>query len=72
MPEYKPRPDDAETVCYCVGVSKGALRKAIAENGAQTVNELSRCTGALGGCMTCRWDLEALLEQEGDDLRANG
>jgi nitrite reductase (NADH) large subunit len=55
---------DDDTICYCVGVRRSALIKAIHEDGARTVADLQRKTGAIGGCGTCRWDVEDLLEEE--------
>jgi len=60
--------DPAEMICYCMGVTRGRLERAIREEGARSVADLQRLTAASGGCGTCRWDLEDPLAQVLADL----
>ncbi|MHC5067693.1 MAG: anthranilate phosphoribosyltransferase [Planctomycetota bacterium] len=45
-------------------VSYGAIHAAIKAEGAASVTDLQRLTGACTGCGCCRWDLEAILADE--------
>lgn len=56
-------PDD-ETICYCIGVSRGQILTAMRNGGAKSLSEVVRATKAMGGCMTCRFDIELAIEQE--------
>ena len=55
--------DDDPLVCYCMGVSRGRLERAIREEGARSVEDLQRLTMACCGCGTCRWDVQAVLDR---------
>ena len=44
---------DSETVCGCVGVTKGAIIAAIHERGVHTLSQLKECTRASTGCGSC-------------------
>lgn len=44
---------DSETVCGCMGVSKGAIISAVQEKGVQTLVQLKECTRASSGCGSC-------------------
>jgi nitrite reductase (NADH) large subunit len=44
---------DSETVCGCMGVTKGAIIHAIHENGISTLSELKNRTRASTGCGSC-------------------
>lgn len=57
-------PADEEPVCYCMVVSRARLEQAVRE-GARTIRELSRATGAGTGCGTCRIDLAEVLREAG-------
>jgi bacterioferritin-associated ferredoxin len=58
--------DDAEvTVCYCVDVSEATILAAIRDRGATTVAQITAKTGAVGGCGTCRPEVQAILDREG-------
>ena len=68
-----PRPPDggdADIICYCLRVTRGQLRRAIAD-GADSMQRLTRATGACGGCGTCRLDVQDLLAQELGRTAAN-
>lgn len=54
---------DQQTVCHCMGVTRGRLLRAVREEGARSVEDLQRLTAACCGCGTCRWDLEDLLAE---------
>src|SRR5260370_7811332 len=41
---------DSETVCGCVGVTKGSIIAAIHEKGVSTLPQLKDCTRASTGC----------------------
>ena len=53
-----------ETICYCIGVSRGQILEAMREKGAKSLSDVVRETKAMGGCMTCRFDLESIIEKE--------
>jgi len=44
---------DTETVCGCMGVTKGTIIHAIHEQGIQTLPQLKECTRASTGCGSC-------------------
>ncbi len=44
---------DTDTICGCIGVSKGQIVTAIRENALKTVSEVKACTKASSGCGTC-------------------
>ena len=60
------RPEDAATprVCFCMHVHDATLRRAI-RAGVRDVESLRNATGAATGCGTCRFDLVAILREEG-------
>lgn len=45
---------DAETVCQCNGVSKGAIVQAVREDGLRTVEQVREKTRASGSCGGCK------------------
>lgn len=61
--------DDAETICQCAGVSKGAICAAI-RSGCSTAEQVSAATRAGTGCGTCRVQLQELLASEGSTAPA--
>lgn len=61
-------PEDPDAlVCHCLGVTRAAIDAAIRDDGARSVDDLHHCTGAGGGCGTCRWDCETILRRHGID-----
>ena len=44
---------DSQTVCGCVGVTKGAIIHAIHERGVNTLSQLKEATRATSGCGSC-------------------
>ncbi len=52
---------DSETVCGCMGVSKGAIIQAIHEKGVNTLAQLKECTRASTGCGSCTSLCQQLL-----------
>jgi nitrite reductase (NADH) large subunit len=44
---------DTETICGCIGVTKGQICTAIREKGLKSVAEVKACTKASSGCGTC-------------------
>lgn len=65
-PVVPAHPEDDETICYCIGVSRGQLRAAFHQRGCRNLDAVVRATGAMGGCMTCRYDIEAVLREENE------
>ena len=55
--------DKGRTVCACFNVGEKTIRKAIAEQGLQTVEEIGRCLQAGTNCGSCVPELKALLEK---------
>lgn len=53
------------TVCYCMEVSEGTILDAIRNRGCTTVGQITAKTGAVGGCGTCRPEVQAILDLEG-------
>lgn len=53
---------DAETVCGCMGVTKGAIIHAIHDKGVSTLAQLKECTRASTGCGSCTGLCEQLLK----------
>ena len=53
---------DRETVCGCMGVTKGAMVQAIHEKGVSTLAQLKECTRASTGCGSCTGLCQSLLK----------
>ena len=53
---------DSETVCGCMGVSKGIIIHAIHEKGVNTLAQLKECTRASTGCGSCTGLCQQLLK----------
>lgn len=53
---------DSETVCGCMGVTKGAMVAAIQEKGLNTLSQLKESTRASTGCGSCSALCEQLLK----------
>jgi nitrite reductase (NADH) large subunit len=52
---------DSDTICGCLGVSKGDIIHAIHERGVNTMAQLKECTRASTGCGSCTTLCEQLL-----------
>ncbi|QNK57137.1 nitrite reductase large subunit NirB [Paenibacillus sp. PAMC21692] len=59
--EYAATMPDAETVCSCNGVTKGALMSAVCEQGLKTLPEVRDCTRASSSCGGCKPVVEAII-----------
>ena len=57
----KPFPAAEALVCHCFQVDQASIRKAIHETGAATVDQVTRETGAGGGCQGCHCRIQRLL-----------
>ena len=53
---------DSDTICGCIGVSKGQIVTAIKENALKTVSEVKACTKASSGCGTCACLVQDILK----------
>jgi nitrite reductase (NADH) large subunit len=53
---------DSETICGCMGVTKGSLVAAIHEKGINTLAQLKECTRASTGCGSCSRLCQLLLQ----------
>ncbi len=53
---------DTDTICGCIGVSKGQIVSAIKENALKTVSEVKACTKASSGCGTCACLVQDILK----------
>lgn len=51
-----------EVICDCSGTTRGKIHSLI-EQGIVDADTISRKTGALSGCGSCEWDIEAILDQ---------
>ena len=54
--------DDNKFVCYCMSVTEGAIRDAVAA-GASTVEEVQEVTGAGSVCGACVEEVTRLVEE---------
>lgn len=52
---------DAEVICDCSGTTRGKIKQLVAQ-GIVDADTISRKTGAISGCGSCEWDIEALLD----------
>ncbi|MBI1787170.1 MAG: NAD(P)/FAD-dependent oxidoreductase, partial [Acidobacteria bacterium] len=52
---------DSDTVCGCLGVTKGTIIAAIHEKGVSTLAQLKECTRASTGCGSCTPLCQSLL-----------
>ena len=53
---------DGETVCGCMGVTKGTIIRAIHDKGVSTLAQLKECTRASSGCGSCTALCQQLLK----------
>jgi nitrite reductase (NADH) large subunit len=53
---------DTRVVCGCMGVTKGAIIRAIHEKGVNTLAQLKECTRASTGCGSCTGHCQQLLK----------
>lgn len=53
---------DSETICGCMGVTKGVIINAIHEKGIRTLAQLKECTRASAGCGSCTNTCQQLLK----------
>jgi nitrite reductase (NADH) large subunit len=60
---------DSETVCGCLGVSKGTIINAIHDKGLHTLAQLKECTRASTGCGSCTGMCESLLRAVAPDFQ---
>jgi len=63
---------DSETVCGCLGVTKGAIIHAIHEKGVNTMPQLKEITRASTGCGSCSAMCQQLLKAVAPDFREDG
>ena len=54
--------DDNKFVCYCMSVTEGAIRDAVAA-GASTFEEVQEVTGAGSVCGACVEEVTRLVEE---------
>ncbi|MBI3313030.1 MAG: NAD(P)/FAD-dependent oxidoreductase [Candidatus Omnitrophica bacterium] len=52
---------DTDTICGCIGVSKGQIITAIQQKGLKTVSDVKACTKASSGCGTCAGLVQQIL-----------
>src|SRR5258708_2217967 len=53
---------DSDTVCGCIGVTKGSIIPAVHEKGISTLAQLKECTRASTGCGSCTELCQQLLK----------
>jgi len=56
-------PPEEKLICRCYRVPEGAIRRAIAERGLRTVEEVTAATRAAGGCGSCWDEVQAILDE---------
>ncbi len=59
---------EGEVVCHCFGVTDKEIEKAIRDNDAKTVEDLTNTCKAGGGCGNCIPELEALLKRTVEEV----
>lgn len=52
---------DSDTICGCIGVSKGQILSAIREQSCKTLSQVKACTKASSGCGTCSGLVQEIL-----------
>ncbi|MBI3316442.1 MAG: NAD(P)/FAD-dependent oxidoreductase [Candidatus Omnitrophica bacterium] len=52
---------DTDTICGCIGVSKGQILSAIKDQDCKTVSQVKACTKASSGCGTCAGLVQDIL-----------
>ena len=52
---------DTDTICGCIGVSKGQILSAVKDQGCKTVSQVKACTKASSGCGTCAGLVQDIL-----------
>lgn len=50
-------------LCRCFRVSEAAVRRTIRERSLKTVEEVTACTNAAGGCSSCYDDIQAIFDE---------
>lgn len=53
--------DPEKTICFCHNVPLGRIRRAMEEEGAQSVEDIQRLTCASTGCGGCEMEVVAIL-----------
>ncbi len=53
---------DSDTICGCIGVTKGQIVQAIRSNGLKTFSQVKACTKASSGCGTCACLVQDILK----------
>ncbi len=53
---------DSDTICGCIGVTKGQIVSAIRDNGLKTLSAVKTCTKASSGCGTCSCLVQDILK----------
>ena len=51
-----------EVICFCQNVTSGMIKNAV-DNGATTLEEVQKITGAGTGCGSCNDKVRQLVEQ---------
>ena len=55
--------DRNETICNCMGVTRGEIVDAIKQNGLKTVEEVGETTSAGTGCGGCQELIQEILDE---------
>jgi NAD(P)H-nitrite reductase large subunit len=53
---------ESEVICDCSGTTRAKIESLIAQ-GVDTLEAISRKTGAVAGCGACEWDIEDILAE---------
>lgn len=53
---------DDEVICDCSGTTRGKIKQLVTQ-GIVDADTISRKTGAISGCGSCEWDIEAILDE---------
>ncbi|MFT5208204.1 MAG: nitrite reductase (NADH) large subunit [Candidatus Omnitrophota bacterium] len=58
---------DHETICGCIGVTKGQIVDSIKQNECVSVKDVKACTQATSGCGTCAKTVECIIQAVAGD-----
>lgn len=67
-----PFEDNGELVCHCLGVSEYQIKCAVYKDDLQTVDEVTAATNAGGGCQSCHWRIQELIDEVLELKKAQG
>ncbi len=52
-----------ERICFCFGVTRGAIEQAVLDNNLKGIEQITRYTSAGGGCKGCQGDIRRIIDE---------